>query len=135
MKSMCVEGVLSQLLKAEKANMGILGIQSSSLSSPARCREILRCLQRAEQDCKGEERPLVFLQGESQTLPFCSAAIYPWSNHGKLTPWLEDGLAWKEAYVRTGGELFADIPASFAVLKLVVLLGNRTKCFFILGLQ
>lgn len=114
MKSVCLEGVLPQLLKAEKANMGILGIQSSSLSSPPRCREILRCLQTAEQDCKWEERPLVFLQGQSQNIPFCSAAVDPWSNHGNLTPWLEDGLAWKEAHVRTGGELYAGIPASFS---------------------
>jgi len=35
----------------------------------------------------------------------------------------------------TRGEHYADIPASFAVLRLVVLFENRAKYFFILGLQ
>lgn len=79
--------------KSKKANVGILIVQSSSLSSLGRCSEISRCLQRAEQDCKWEERP----QGESKTLTFRSAAVYPRSNRRKLIPCLEDEPVWKEA--------------------------------------
>lgn len=90
--------------KADKATMGVLGIPSSRLSSLARWSKILRYLQRAEQDHKWEQRPLVFFQGKSllqrKTLFFCSAAVYLLSNHWKLiTTWLEDGLMWKQAHV------------------------------------
>lgn len=112
--------------KAEKASMGHSCVWSSSLSSPGRCSDILRCLQRAglwfwelNKKARGSRSLLFFCMGK----PKCPLSVLQQFVPGQITG--NHGWEWtivEESTLQSRGENYAVTPASAAVLQLLVLL-------------
>lgn len=82
------------------------------------------------------KRGLFFLPREDpKPCPSALQLFIPAQGTGNLHLSQRMGQCGRKQMFLTRGEHYGDIPTSFAVFHLVGLLGNRTKCFFILRLR